>query len=72
MNWNLTGLRVEGNYCDEIPVAGKVTDSRVCYGGAIQHTVVIDEAFDYGHGIKREAGDVVLLDHKLVTRITEV
>ena len=43
MSWDLTGERIEGRYID-IPYTGTVESSRVKYGGAIQHTVVLDEA----------------------------
>jgi hypothetical protein len=36
--WNLEGLIVRGVYFG-IPVEGVVTESRVKYGGSVQHTV---------------------------------
>jgi hypothetical protein len=38
INWNLKGKEVKGIYFD-IAVRGFVTDSRVKYGGKVQHTV---------------------------------
>jgi hypothetical protein len=42
-NWDLTGLAVKGRYLNEIPFQGVVTNSRVKYGGKIQHTVNLAE-----------------------------
>ena len=36
--WNLEGLTVKGTYFG-LPVEGVVTESRVKYGGTVQHTV---------------------------------
>jgi hypothetical protein len=36
--WNLEGLTVKAEYFN-IPVEGVVTNSRVKYGGKVQHTV---------------------------------
>jgi len=41
-NWILEGQRVRGMYHGDFPVVGTVTLSRVCYGGAVKHTVVLD------------------------------
>jgi len=36
--WNLEGLTVRGTYFG-LPVEGVVTESRVKYGGTVQHTI---------------------------------
>lgn len=36
--WNLEGLTVRGTYFG-LPVEGVVTNSRVKYGGTVQHTI---------------------------------
>ena len=43
MKWDLTGERINGLYMGLFPYVGTVQSSRVKYGGAVQHTVVIDE-----------------------------
>ena len=43
MSWNLEGQRVHGLYLDLFPYAGVVSESRVKYGGTVQHTVELDE-----------------------------
>jgi hypothetical protein len=53
MNWNLEGKRVNGLYMGMFPYTGLVTESRVKYGGQVQHTVVVDEPFRV-HGDLRE------------------
>lgn len=37
--WNLEGLTVKGYYLGSTPVEGVVTNSRVKFGGTVQHTV---------------------------------
>ena len=37
--WNLEGQTVKALYLSTIPVEGVVTESRVKYGGTVQHTV---------------------------------
>jgi hypothetical protein len=45
-NWNdLVGERINGLYMGLFPYTGTVVESRVKYGGAVQHTVVVDEPF---------------------------
>jgi hypothetical protein len=41
--WDLEGARVEGRYMGDYPFIGTVTESRVCYGGEVKHTVRVDE-----------------------------
>jgi len=74
MNWNLEGLIVEGGYLDgDQPVRGKVTLSRVCYGGGVSHHIELDEGFQYKDTtISRKAGDTVIVDHKYITRVMGV
>ena len=45
MNWNLEGKRINGMYLGLWPYSGLVTNSRVMYGGRVQHTVQVDEPF---------------------------
>jgi hypothetical protein len=45
MSWDLTGKRINGLYMGLFPYSGTVESSRVKYGGAVQHTVVVDEPF---------------------------
>lgn len=69
MSWNLEGLAVEASYLD-IPVVGKVTLSRVKYGGGISHHVELFNSIKDGP-IARTKGDVVIVDHESVTRVME-
>ena len=72
MNWNLEGLAVEGFYLDDIPVKGRVRVSRVKYGGEVCHHVELFEDLNFSHGlITRDAGGVVIVDHKNITRVME-
>jgi len=42
-DWILEGQRVRAEYHGLFPVEGTVTESRVTYGGAVKHTVVLPE-----------------------------
>lgn len=41
--WNREGQRVAGMYLQAYAVSGVVTESRVKYGGTVQHTVQLDK-----------------------------
>jgi hypothetical protein len=41
--WNREGQRVAGMYLKAYAVSGTVTESRVKYGGRVQHTVQLDK-----------------------------
>jgi len=77
MNWNLEGLAVEGGYLDgDQPVKGKVTLSRVCYGGGVSHHIKLDEGFQWKNNagkviISRVADESVIVEHKYITRVME-
>jgi hypothetical protein len=63
----LEGKRVVGLYLGLFPFSGEVVESRVKYGGDMQHTVVIDEPFKV-YGEMRER---VLVTDKDLTRILD-
>jgi len=42
--WNKEGQRVVGRYLGLFNVSGLVSESRVKYGGSVQHRVELDEA----------------------------
>jgi hypothetical protein len=62
MTWNLEGQRINGLYMGLFPYSGLVENSRVKYGGDVQHTVVVDEPFKV-HGEVRE---------RILVSVTEV
>lgn len=45
MSWNLESKRINGLYMGLFPYSGEVIESRVKYGGSVQHTVQVDEPF---------------------------
>jgi hypothetical protein len=47
MNWDRTGQVVRGVYLGQTPYLGKIVNSRVKYGGNIQHTVQLFNAIDF-------------------------
>ena len=44
-SWSLEGKRINGLYMGLFPYSGLVEESRVKYGGSVQHTVIVDEPF---------------------------
>ncbi len=64
--WNLEGRTVTGNYMGEIPVEGVVAQSRVTYGGGVQHQVDLNVPVDV-YGTKRES---VILDHSEIRKFS--
>ena len=70
--WNLEGMQVWGTYLDLVEVSGRVTLSRVAYGGSVEHHVKIDEGFTAVEGrLIRPAGDVIIIEHKHITRVRD-
>lgn len=63
--WVLEGLSVDGKYLDQFPVSGTVELSRVAYGGAVKHTVVLSAPIEVYGAVR----DVVILDHKDIERV---
>jgi hypothetical protein len=45
MSWNRTGQHVMGRYCGEV-FCGTVYDSRVKYGGMVQHSVELNKPIE--------------------------
>lgn len=43
MSWDREGQSVSFKYLDTFPVSGKVSSSRVMYGGDVQHNIELDE-----------------------------
>lgn len=58
MSWDFTGKRVHGVYLQEFPFAGTVSESRVKFGGRVQHTVELDAPINI-FGLDR---DRILID----------
>lgn len=70
--WNLEGMQIEGTYLDEVEVSGRVTHSRVAYGGGVEHHVKIDNGFSAVSGrVRREAGEVIIVEHKYITGVRD-
>jgi len=70
--WNLEGMQVWGTYLDLVEVSGRVTHSRVAYGGGVEHHVKIDDGFIAVEGrLNRPAGDVIIIHHKDITRMRD-
>ncbi len=67
MKWDLTGERINGLYMGLFPYVGTVQSSRVKYGGAVQHTVVLDEPIKV-YGALR---DHILVEGTEINRILD-
>lgn len=67
MSWNLEGKRITGLYLGLFPYSGLVEESRVKYGGRVQHSVLVDEPFKvYG-----EVRNRVLVSESEIYRILD-
>lgn len=67
MSWVREGQQVSGLYLGNV-VSGTVTNSRVKYGGAVQHTVALDKPL----AVMGRIADHVLLDEAdLLTKENE-
>ena len=58
--WNREGTRVVGRYLNAYTVSGTVTESRVRYGGTVQHTVQLDQPVS----VFGRVADILLLDEE--------
>lgn len=68
MSWNLEGQRVHGLYLNKFPYAGVVSESRVKYGGQVQHTVELDETITVFGSLRNH----VLVHGDEITGVLEV
>ena len=64
MNWDLTGKSIIGDHTRHGIVYGAVEDSRVKFGGHVQHTVAVTSPADL-------RGQVVLLKHDQILQIID-
>lgn len=67
MSWNLEGMTVEGRYMGDFPVVGKVTLSRVKYGGGVDHHIELETPIVV-YGATR---DRVILENKFVEKVVD-
>lgn len=70
MSWNLTGQAAVANYLGN-RVQGIITESRVKYGGTVQHSIKLIEGFDDGI-ISREAGGEVLVEGDQILEVGKI
>lgn len=70
MSWNLTGQAAVANYLGN-RVQGIITESRVKYGGAVQHSITLIAGFDDGI-VSREAGGEVLVDGDQILEVGKI
>lgn len=70
--WNLEGLTVRGTYFG-LPVEGVVTESRVKYGGSVQHTVDLFQPIslfstsEHRTTVLLDANEVTFIEYESVT-----
>ena len=63
--WNLEALNVSAVYLDTFPVTGRVTLSRVKYGGGISHHIKLDSPITVYGAVR----DMVIVDHKHIQTV---
>jgi len=67
MSWQREGEHVAGRYLNAYLVSGTVSESRVKYGGVVQHTVKLDQPLE----VFGRVADVLLLDEAdLLPKVT--
>ena len=70
--WNLEGLTVRGTYFG-LPIEGVVTESRVKYGGTVQHTVDLFQPIslfstsEHRTTVLLDANEVTFIEYESVT-----
>ena len=62
MSWNKEGQQVAGVYLGAYTITGTVTESRVKFGGRVQHTVALDTPVEV---FGRVAEELLLDDEEL-------
>ena len=60
--YDLTGKKVTGTYLD-VEVAGVVKATHVNYGKDISHHIVLNKDVDFGFGVSRTAGEIVIVSN---------
>ena len=65
MDWNLEGKRIEGVYLGVYPFKGRVVNSRVKFGGELQHEVELAQPIEI-YGQNRM---VLLIGNPEITKI---
>ena len=68
MSWNKEGQQVAGVYLGSYAVSGLVTESRVRYGGTVQHTVKLDAPVE----VFGRSAEVLLLDDNDLFNVPKV
>ena len=70
--WNLEGLTVRGTYFG-LPVEGVVTESRVKYGGTVQHTIdlfrpiTLFSTSEHRTTVLLDANEITFIEYESVT-----
>ena len=65
-NYDRTGQWVIAKYQEQAWITGVVQDSRVKYGGAIQHTIVSDSVTHIGEDIKGSGTIFLVLENHIM------
>lgn len=68
MEWNLETQGIRAKYLGGDECVGIVMESRVKYGGGVQHRVLLTKPFTF-LGTVKEAGTMVLIDHEEVQQV---
>ena len=68
--WNLVGQRIRARYFGDQEVEGRVVESRVKYGGRVQHTVEFDQPIQLRWRALKAVR--ILIDHEEVIEVAGV
>ncbi len=67
--WNLEGQRIRARYFGDQEVEGLVIESRVKYGGRVQHSVEFDQPIQFRWRAMKAVR--VLIDHEEVIGVVD-
>jgi hypothetical protein len=67
MTWILEGKRVRATYLVDMPLTGVVLESRVKYGGAVQHRIKLDVPLAMRW--RTEPADILLVDDDKIMEV---
>ncbi|NCZ83298.1 MAG: hypothetical protein EBX64_09175 [Betaproteobacteria bacterium] len=68
--WNLEGQRIRARYLGDQEVEGRVVESRVKYGGRVQHSVEFDQPIPLRWRAMKAVR--VLIDHEEVIEVVKM
>lgn len=63
--WNLEGMFVSAKYMGEFDVRGKVSLSRVKFGGEVSHHIELEQPINVYGRIRNAGENVIISNHEI-------